>query len=79
MRVPPACANVALRLPAVNAGCPRGVPEVTAGNTLLPVQIRPLSRIEDIIRAIDVLERNPLIGRPGMSGNLPAGNPKIQE
>ena len=24
----------------------------------------PRSRIEDIIRAIDVLERNPLIGRP---------------
>jgi len=30
------------------------------------------SRIEDIMRAFDVLERNPLIGRPvrGTSGNL---------
>jgi plasmid stabilization system protein ParE len=27
-----------------------------------------LSRVEDIVRAVDVLEHNPLIGRPGRAG-----------
>ena len=34
------------------------------GHLLAHEAIRASERIEDIVRAIDVLERNPLIGRP---------------